>query len=136
MPALPAPSKLQSRVGVVTSVLVTLFLSMDSGVKLLNAKPAQEATTALGFPIENLPILGLLLLALVILYAVPRTAPIGAVLLTAWLGGAVAIHVRVGNPLFSHTLFPVYVGISMWVGLYLRDARIRALVRTKAGLDE
>jgi len=72
--------------------------------------------------------LGVLLLACTLLYAVPRTAVLGAILLTGYLGGAVATHLRVGDPLFSHVLFGVYMGVALWLGLYLRDARLRALV--------
>jgi hypothetical protein len=64
----------------------------------------------------------------VVLYAIPRTSPLGAILLTGWLGGAIATHARMGSPLFSHTLFPIYVAILVWGGLYLRVAALRALV--------
>ena len=73
-------------------------------------------------------VLGFLLAACLVLYLVPKTAPLGAVLLTGYLGGAVAIHLRIGDPAFSHTLFPVYVGAMLWLGLYLRDARVRQLI--------
>ena len=73
-------------------------------------------------------VLGALLLAGTLLFAAPRTAVLGAILLTAYLGGAVAAHVRVGNPLFTHVLFGVYLGVLLWGGLYLRDIRIRALI--------
>ena len=69
-------------------------------------------------------------LACLILYLVPRTAPLGAVLWTGYLGGAIATHVRVGNPLFSHTLFPIYVAAMLWGGLWLRDARVRRLLQS------
>jgi len=73
------------------------------------------------------PALGVVLLACVALYLTPRVAPLGAMLLTGYLGGAVAMHVRIGDPLFSHTLFPVYVGVMIWAGLMLRDSRVRKL---------
>ena len=73
--------------------------------------------------------IGLLLLAITALYAWPRTAVLGAVLLTGYLGGAVATHVRVGSPLFSHILFGVYLGIALWGGLWLRDRGLRAVLR-------
>jgi hypothetical protein len=76
-----------------------------------------------------MPVIGTLLLACVILYAIPRTSVFGALLLTGYLGGAVATHVRVGNPLFSHILFPTYVAAMVWGGLYLRNEKLRALVR-------
>jgi len=72
--------------------------------------------------------LGMVLLACVALYAIPRTAILGAILLTGYLGGAVASNVRVGNPLFGYILFPVYVGVLLWLGLYLRDGRLRILI--------
>ena len=72
--------------------------------------------------------LGTILIACTILYALPRTAVLGAILLTGFLGGAVATHLRIGTPLFSHVLFGVYVGVIVWAGLYLRDARLRVLL--------
>jgi hypothetical protein len=63
-----------------------------------------------------------------VLYAIPRTSVLGAILLTAYLGGAVATHLRVGDPLFSHVLFPTYLGVLLWLGLYLREERLRALI--------
>jgi DoxX-like protein len=72
--------------------------------------------------------LGVILLACVVLYAIPQTSILGAILLTGYLGGAVATHVRVGNPLFSHTLFPIYVTVLAWGGIFLREDRLRALV--------
>jgi hypothetical protein len=72
--------------------------------------------------------MGIVLLACVILYVIPQTSVLGAILLTGYLGGAVATHVRVGDPLLTHTLFPVYVGVLIWLGLYLRDGPLRALV--------
>ena len=71
--------------------------------------------------------LGILLLACTILYIVPKTSVLGAILLTGYLGGAIATHVRVSNPLFTHQLFPVYLGVLIWQGLWLRDARVRSL---------
>jgi hypothetical protein len=71
--------------------------------------------------------IGVILLSCVVAYVIPSTSVLGAVLLTGYLGGAVATHVRVGNPLFSHTLFPIYVALFVWGGLFLRDARLRAL---------
>ena len=73
--------------------------------------------------------LGVLLGACLALYLVPRTAVLGAVLMTGYLGGAIATHLRIGDPLFSHTLFPIYIGAMLWGGLYLRDARVRAAVQ-------
>jgi hypothetical protein len=89
-----------------------------------------DTTAQLGWPADSasLYLLAALLLGSTLLYAVPRTAVLGAVLLTAYLGGAVATHVRVGSPLFTHVMFGVYVGVIVWGGLWLRDPRIRALL--------
>ena len=87
-----------------------------------------ETMTALGYPIGLERGLGVLTLVCVLLYAVPRTAVLGAILLTGLFGGAMATHLRIGSPLFSHLLFGLYLGLLVWGGLYLRDARLRALI--------
>ena len=117
------------RIGVVLSTLAVLFLAMDATMKLLAMPVVLEATAQLGFPgsPEFARGLGALLLACTVLYAWPRTAVIGAILLTGYLGGAIATHVRLSNPVLSHTLFGVYVALFVWGGLFLRDARVRAL---------
>lgn len=115
--------------GRVLTGLPVLFLAFDAIAKLANAHQVAEASQRLGLPVDVAPALGVVLLACLALYLVPRTAVLGAVLLTGYLGGAVAMHVRIGDPLASHVLFPVYVAILLWGGLYLRDARVRALVR-------
>ena len=122
----------RARAGQALSGLVVAFLAMDAGMKLAGLAAAVEATAALGFPAGSVVPLGAVLLAIAALYAWPRTAVLGAVLLTALLGGAVAAHVRVGSPLFSHVLFGVYLGIAAWGGLYLRDPRLRALLPLRA----
>ena len=108
--------------------LPSLLLAFDVLGKLLRRPEVAEASVRLGLPVELGTTLGVLLGACLALYLVPRTAVLGAVLLTGYLGGAVAIHLRVGDPLASHTLFPVWVGALLWLGLGLRDARVRALV--------
>jgi len=121
--------KAMTRTGHVLSTLVVLFLVMDSVMKLL-AMPVVLSTSAeLGFPATPAlaHTLGVILLICTALYVYPRTAVLGAVLLTAFLGGTVATHLRVGNPLFTHMLFGVYLGMLLWAGLYLRDASLRAL---------
>ena len=113
---------------VLTSIAV-LFLTVDATGKFLAQKEAVEGTLALGWQVHHLPILGAIQLACLALYLIPRTAPLGAVLWTGYLGGAIATHLRVDNPLLSHVLFPIYVAAFVWVGLYLRDDRVRALLR-------
>jgi hypothetical protein len=120
-------SKKGRRAGAVLSGLAVAFLLFDSVMKLVKIQPVVEATEKLGYPEATARPLGLVLLACLALYVVRRTAVLGAVLLTGFLGGAIATHVRVEDPLFSHTLFPVYVAALVWGGLYLRDARVSAL---------
>ncbi|WP_246498413.1 DoxX family protein [Microvirga soli] len=113
------------------SGLVVLFLLFDGAIKLVPLQVVIDTVVPLGWPTDPVTwrALGVVLIASALLYAYPRTAFLGAILITAYLGGAVATHVRVGSPLFSHTLFGVYVGIALWAGLWLRDPRIRALLR-------
>ena len=114
--------------GRIMSALPALFLFMDAVGKLVKPAPVVEGTVQLGYPESVLLGLGIVLLACTVFYVIPRTAILGAILLTGYLGGAVATHVRVGNPLFTHVLFPVYLGVLIWGGLYLRDERLRALI--------
>ena len=115
--------------GFVMSALVVLFLFMDAGMKLAAVQPVLEAGQQIGFPgVAMARKLGVILLLCTLLYVWPRTSLLGAILVTAFLGGAVATHVRLGNPLFSHVLFGVYVGILLWGGLLLREPRLKALL--------
>src|SRR4029079_12733190 len=98
----------------------------DSTGKLLEVQPVIDGTRQLGYPREIVFTLGVILLSCVVVYLIPRTSVLGALLLTGYLGGAVASQARVENPLFSHILFPTYVAILIWGGLVLRDARLRA----------
>src|SRR5262249_53003028 len=107
----PAPSKAMLWTGRVLSGLTVLFLTFDASLKLLQLPMAVKGTVELGYPAGVLFPLGLVLLASVVLYVIPRTALLGALLVTGYLGGAIATHVRLGNPLFSHILFPVYVAL-------------------------
>jgi hypothetical protein len=118
--------------GRVMSGLVTAFLTFDAAIKLVRVPEAIKGTTDLGYQPSVLVPLGVVLLACVALYLIPRTAVVGAVFLTGYLGGAIATHVRVGNPLASHVLFPVYVAILVWGGLYLRDRRVRAMISPRS----
>ena len=113
------------------SGLVVLFLLFDGAIKLVPLQVVIDTVIPLGWPTDPVTwrALGVVLIASALLYAYPRTAFLGAILITAYLGGAVATHVRVGSPLFSHILFGVYMGIALWAGLWLRDPRIRALLR-------
>jgi hypothetical protein len=116
-------------IGWVLSGLMIAFLLMDAVMKLLALPVVLETQAPLGFAGAAIAReLGALLLACTLLYAVPQTAVLGAILLTGYLGGAVVTHARVGDPLFTHILFGVYMGVLLWLGLYLRDARLRALV--------
>ena len=116
--------------GRIMSGFVVLFLLVDAGFKLIRPLPAPavEAFGKLGYPAEFAGGIGILLLACVAVYLIPRTSVLGAILLTGYLGGAVASHVRVGDPWFSHALFPVYVGLLVWGGLYFREPRLRAVI--------
>jgi hypothetical protein len=115
------------RAGLGLSALATLFFAVDAVGKLLEVEPVLRGTVELGWPVTAVVPLGVLLLIGTILYAVPRTALLGAVYLTAFLGGAVATHYRIGSPLGTHVLFGVYVAIVMWAGLLLRDPALLEL---------
>ena len=126
------------RIGSVMSGLVVAFMLFDGGIKLVPLDITITSTAELGYPasvsfVRGLGLLGLLCTAL---YVFPRTAVTGAVLLTAYMGGAVATHLRVGSPLFSHILFGVYLAVFAWVGLYLRDARVRELLPIRRAAAE
>jgi hypothetical protein len=109
--------------------LLALFLFVDGAGKVLRLTPYVEGTARVGYPASCLVPLGLVLVACTILYVVPRTAGLGAILLTGYLGGATATHVRMGEPFF----FPVVFGVLLWACLYARDARVRALVGQLVG---
>lgn len=119
-----------ARVGYGLSGLVILFMLFDGGIKLVPLDIVIETTAQLGYPASAsfARVLGILGLVCTALYAFPRTSVLGAILLTGYLGGTVATHLRVGSPVFSHMLFGVYLGVMLWGGLYLRDDRLRALI--------
>jgi DoxX-like family len=123
-----------SRVSLWASTLIggmmVLFLIFDGVIKLLQLAPAIEATVALGYPAAVVLPLGIVELLCLAVYLFPRTAPLGAVLLTGYLGGAVATHLRNGSPLFS-LVFPVIIGALLWLSLWLRDGRTRALLAAR-----
>jgi len=114
--------------GRIMGAVAVLFLLFDSVIKVLKLAPAVEGTIKLGYPGTAVVGLGILELACLAVYVISPTSVFGAVLLTGYLGGAVATHVRVGNPLFTHILFPTYVAALLWGALYLSDARLRAVV--------
>ncbi|MGH9614535.1 MAG: DoxX family protein [Bryobacteraceae bacterium] len=114
--------------GRIASVLVGLFLLADACMKVIKPPFVVQATTQLGYPESVIRPIGITLLICVIIYAIPRTSIFGAVLLTGYLGGAIATNVRVGAPLFSYVLVPIYVAVLVWGGLFLRDPRLRALI--------
>ena len=116
--------------GRAVSGLAVLVLLMDAGGKLIAPEAMIANSPPIGLPADAgfYRTLGAILLVATLLYAWPRTAVLGAVLVTGYLGGAVASHLRVGSPLFSHVLFGVYLGLFVWGGLWLRDARVRALL--------
>ena len=123
-------SKWATWIGYGLSGLVILFMLFDGGIKLVPLDVVITATAELGYPASVGLARGLGILALVCtaLYAHPRTSVLGAILLTGYLGGTVATHLRADSPVFSHMLFGVYLGIMLWGGLYLRDDRLRALI--------
>ena len=109
------------------TAIAVLFLLMDATIKVLKLPVAIDSTLQVGYSAGVVLPIGVLELALLVIYLIPRVAPLGAVLWTGYLGGAIATHLRVGDPLFTHVLFPTYVAAMLWAGLWLRDARVRAL---------
>ena len=122
--------------GRILSGLFVLFMLFASAApKLLGLPIVDETMTALGWPTHFSLMIGIIEVALVVLYLIPRTSVLGAVLTMALLGGAMATHIRVGSPLFSHTLFSIYLGLIMWGGLWLRDPALRALFPIRTTSD-
>jgi hypothetical protein len=123
-----APSKGQLWAGRVLSALPALFLLFDATLKFIKPQAVIDGTIALGYSPSAITPLGVVLLICTLLYIIPTTQVLGAILLTGYLGGAVATHVRHGDPLFSHILFPTYLGVFLWLGLYLRDPALRNFI--------
>jgi hypothetical protein len=113
--------------GRVISGLAVLFLLFDGVTKVMKVAPVLQASAQLGFPVSLIVVIGAVLLICTVIYVIPSTSILGAILLTGYLGGAVAIQARIGNPLFE-TLFPVIFGVLVWTGIVLRDNRLRALI--------
>ena len=114
--------------GRIISAIVVLFLLFDSITKIVQAPFVMKASAQLGYSAGTIPIIGITLLVCVVIYVIPRTSVLGAVLLTGYLGGAVATNLRSGASLFSNVLFPVYFGIFVWAGLYLRYQNLRRFI--------
>ncbi len=114
--------------GRILSTILALLLFLDAGMKFARPQPVVEGTVKLGFPESIIIPLGVVLAISTLLYVIPRTAVLGAILLTGYLGGAVATHARMSDPLFSHTLFPTYIGGLLWLALVLKDSKLRALL--------
>ena len=126
--AMLSSSARANRIGTAIGLIPVLFLLFDSVIKVLQVAPVTESFTQLGYPTRLALAIGLLELGCLVLYVIPRTAVFGAILLTGYLGGAIATHVRVGSPLATHVLFPVYVALLLWGGLILRESALRTLV--------
>ena len=120
----------QQWIGRILSGLVIAFCLLDAGLKLVPIQPVYEAMQTLGFESTTTLArgLGVLLIVCTVLHAVPRTSLLGAVLLTGFLGGTIAIHLRAGSPLLTHVLFGAYIGIMLWAGLLLRNKNARAIL--------
>src|SRR5258706_2208423 len=121
-------SKKKLWAGRILTALPVLFLLVDGIMKLFSPAPVIAGMIRLGYPLSLTTAIGIILLICVVLYAIPQTSILGAILLTGYLGGAVASQLRIEEPLFSNVLFPVYVALLIWGGLYLRDERLSALV--------
>jgi hypothetical protein len=126
--AVHSSSARANRIGTAIGMVAVLFLLFDSVIKVLQVAPVTESFAQLGYPTRLALAIGLLELGCLVLYVIPRTAVFGAILLTGYLGGAIATHVRVGSPLATHVLFPVYVALLLWGGLFLRESALRTLV--------
>jgi hypothetical protein len=129
--ALPV-SKKNLWAGRVMSALPVLLLLFSGIMKLTGMAAVLEGFAKLGYPASLILGIGIVEIACVVLYVIPRTAVLGAILVTGYLGGAVATHVRVGDPLFSQALMPFYLGVLVWGGIYLRDDRLRALIPVRS----
>jgi hypothetical protein len=120
-------NKRSTKIGWAISILISLMLMLDGVMKIIQPTEVIEATTQLGYSENSILSIGIILIIITILYLFPRTSFLGAILLTGFLGGAVATHFRIDNPLFSHQLFPVYLGIFIWLGVALRHPTIRQI---------
>lgn len=127
---MPVPTARSVILGRVLSGVLVAFLVFDAAIKLVPLEVVTETMVALGYPADSdlARLLGVLTLLCTLLYVIPRTSILGAILLTGYLGGAMATHLRAGSPLFTHLLFGFYLGVIVWGGLWLRDPRLRSLI--------
>ena len=130
---MPVPTAKSVIFGRVLSGVLVAFLVFDAAIKLVPLQVVTETMVALGYPTDPglARLLGVLTLLCTLLYVFPRTSILGAILLTGYLGGAMATHLRAGSPLFTHLLFGLYLGVIAWGGLWLRDPRLRSLIPFK-----
>ena len=122
------PSRRAVIAGRILTGIVALLLTLDAGIKLVRARAAVEGSAQLGFTPDQVFVIGIIAAVCLVVYLVPRTAPLGAVLWTGYFGGAILVHFRAGNPLFTHILPPIYVSALIWGSLYLRDPRVRVVL--------
>lgn len=121
------PSKAKLWTGYIFTALIALFMTFDAVIHILKPAPVVEGFAKTGYPLSVSVPLGIVVLCCVALYLFPRTAVLGAILLTGYFGGAVATHVRIEAPLFE-CIFPVLFGVITWVGIYLREPRLGELI--------
>jgi len=128
--SMPSVTRAQRVAGTILSGLIIAFLAFDGAIKLVPLPVVTETMAGLGYSADPAlaRLLGVITLGCAVLYAIPRTSVLGAILLTGLLGGAIATHLRVGSPIFSHLLFGVYVGVIAWGGLYLRYEVVRKMI--------
>jgi heme/copper-type cytochrome/quinol oxidase subunit 1 len=122
------PSRRSVIVGRIMTGIIALLLTLDVCAKLVRAQAVVDGSAKLGFTPDQMFVVGVIGAVCLVLYLIPRTAPIGALLWTGYFGGAIVTHLRVGDPLLTHILFPIYVSALLWGGLYLRDPRVRAVL--------
>ena len=122
------PSRRSVIAGRIMTGIIALLLTLDVSAKLVRAQAVVDGSAKLGFTPDQMFVVGVIGAVCLVLYLIPRTAPIGALLWTGYFGGAIVTHLRVGDPLLTHILFPIYVSALLWGGLYLRDPRVRAVL--------
>ena len=123
------PSRRRVIAGRILTGIVAALLTLDTVFKFFPTKEVIEGSAQLGFSPQQILVIGIIAAVCLVLYLIPRTAPLGAVLWTGYFGGAIVTHFRINDPLLTHTLFPIYVAALIWGSLYLRDPRVRAAIR-------